>query len=190
MKRLQDFIYVERNALSESLRRIILQEYVGSNEWKESHVGDTSILDKMHRDVSEINVSHQNVIGKNSEVRGAIDKELFSCAGVMLAKYQTKFAGFTFVPMDEDEGYIMLRYKANQFYNEHTDSMRLNPRTVSCSFALNDDYEGGEWSFFGGAYVTRINAGDAILFPSNFLFPHSIRPVLSGVRYSIVTWFK
>ncbi len=27
-------------------------------------------------------------------------------------------------------------------------------------------------------------------FPSNFMYPHGIRPVTQGVRYSIVTWFN
>jgi hypothetical protein len=27
------------------------------------------------------------------------------------------------------------------------------------------------------------------MFPSNFMYPHAIKPVLSGTRYSIITWF-
>ena len=27
-----------------------------------------------------------------------------------------------------------------------------------------------------------------IVWPSNFLFPHSVQPVSSGERYSIVSW--
>jgi hypothetical protein len=27
------------------------------------------------------------------------------------------------------------------------------------------------------------------MFPSNFLYPHSVLPVTEGTRYSIVTWF-
>ena len=30
--------------------------------------------------------------------------------------------------------------------------------------------------------------GSAIIFPSNFMYPHEIMPVKSGTRFSIITW--
>ena len=54
--------------------------------------------------------------------------------------------------------------------------------------ALNDDYEGGEVEFWDGKYQLRLNKGDVLVFPSNFMFPHAIVPIKSGERYSIVTW--
>ena len=30
--------------------------------------------------------------------------------------------------------------------------------------------------------------GSAVVFPSNFMFPHEVEKVTSGVRYSIMTW--
>jgi predicted 2-oxoglutarate/Fe(II)-dependent dioxygenase YbiX len=190
MKQLQDFILTVPNVLAADLRAKILQEYADSDEWEASRVGNTPVVDKTYRDVSEICVSKQEIIQKNIVARAEIDKDLFACAGFVLVEYQKAFAEFTKVHIENDEGYKLLRYEANQFYVEHTDDIKQQPRTVSCSFALNDDYDGGEWSFFGGAYTTRLNAGDAILFPSTFLYPHSIRPVLEGTRYSVITWFR
>jgi predicted 2-oxoglutarate/Fe(II)-dependent dioxygenase YbiX len=60
---------------------------------------------------------------------------------------------------------------------------------VSCSFALNDNYEGGEFSFFDGQIKIKLPKGAALLFPSNFMYPHQILPVTNGTRYSIITWF-
>ena len=34
----------------------------------------------------------------------------------------------------------------------------------------------------------KLNAGDLVIFPSNFLYPHKISPVTDGVRYSYVSW--
>jgi predicted 2-oxoglutarate/Fe(II)-dependent dioxygenase YbiX len=62
------------------------------------------------------------------------------------------------------------------------------PRSLSCSFALNDDFGGGDWSFFCGDYALRPPKGSAVLFPSNFLFPHEILEVTGGTRYAVVTW--
>lgn len=66
----------------------------------------------------------------------------------------------------------------------------MHPRTISCSFALNDDYEGGEFAFFDRRIATKIKKGAAIIFPSNFMFPHEIIKVKKGTRYSIITWFR
>jgi predicted 2-oxoglutarate/Fe(II)-dependent dioxygenase YbiX len=191
MKSLQDFIFVVRDVVPAELRTKILQEYAKSDEWKSALVGSSQEARKEIRDVDKISVSQPTIIEKNNEIRKSIDDELFACANAVLTKYIENYKDFTKIHTEKDEGYDLLRYKATQFYAEHTDveAFTVFRRVVSCSFAINDDYEGGEWSFFGGAHTQRLNAGDAILFPSNFLFPHSIRPVISGVRYSVVTWF-
>ena len=53
--------------------------------------------------------------------------------------------------------------------------------------ALNDDYEGGEFVLFGDQKVA-LPTGSIAVFPSNFLYPHEVKPVKSGVRYSFVSW--
>lgn len=186
MRELKDFIYIERDVLGKDLRTKILQEYANSNEWEESVMGEKQEVNKTVRDVCEIGISKPMVVKKNFAQRTEIDKELYFCASKVLQGYQNKT---TPIWIENDEGYVLLRYQSKQFYAEHVDSAPVKTRTLSCSFAVNDDYDGGEWSFFGGTYTEKLNAGDAIMFPSNFMFPHSIRPVESGIRYSIVTWF-
>ena len=60
----------------------------------------------------------------------------------------------------------------------------------SCSFNLNDDYEGGDFCFFNKELIIKKEKRSAIVFPSNFCFPHSISPVTKGERYAIVTWVR
>jgi predicted 2-oxoglutarate/Fe(II)-dependent dioxygenase YbiX len=52
--------------------------------------------------------------------------------------------------------------------------------------SLNEGYEGGELILCGEKINLR--EGDVIVFPSNFLYPHEVKPVKSGVRYSFVSW--
>lgn len=52
---------------------------------------------------------------------------------------------------------------------------------------LNDDFEGGEFVMFGDT-VVKLNKGDVVVFPSNFLYPHKVNSVTKGVRYSAVCW--
>ena len=52
---------------------------------------------------------------------------------------------------------------------------------------LNDDYEGGEFVFWGD-YKVEIKKGSVLAFPSIYLFPHEVKPVTKGVRYSWISW--
>jgi len=51
---------------------------------------------------------------------------------------------------------------------------------------LNEDYEGGELMLCGEKI--ELKTGDVMVFPSNFLYPHEVKPVKSGLRYSFVSW--
>jgi predicted 2-oxoglutarate/Fe(II)-dependent dioxygenase YbiX len=59
--------------------------------------------------------------------------------------------------------------------------------TMSALGILNDDYGGGEFLMFGDEKID-LRKGDIMVFPSNFLYPHLVKPVTSGVRYSFVSW--
>jgi len=51
---------------------------------------------------------------------------------------------------------------------------------------LNDDYEGGEFIMWEDDL--KLKAGDIVIFPSIFLYPHKVNPVTKGERYSFVSW--
>ena len=94
-------------------------------------------------------------------------------------------------PIVNCERLQVLRYKPGGFYEPHQDVIEgdKNPRMYTFILALNDDYEGGEFGFFDRELVIKAPKGGAVLFPSNFMYPHEIMPVTEGTRYSIITWF-
>jgi predicted 2-oxoglutarate/Fe(II)-dependent dioxygenase YbiX len=59
--------------------------------------------------------------------------------------------------------------------------------TLTVLGGLNDDYTGGEFVMWEDE-VIELSAGDVLVFPANFMFPHEVRPVKSGIRYSYVSW--
>tara|TARA_A100001515_G_scaffold66112_1_gene52367 strand:+ start:97 stop:672 length:576 start_codon:yes stop_codon:yes gene_type:complete len=86
------------------------------------------------------------------------------------------------------------RYKEDRKMAEHCDHIqslfdgdRKGVPTLSCLGCLNDDYEGGDLVFFGDKIV-EFKRGDLLIFPSNFLYPHRVEPVKSGVRWSYISW--
>jgi Rps23 Pro-64 3,4-dihydroxylase Tpa1-like proline 4-hydroxylase len=171
--------------MTHALCDAILEEFSNEEEWEKTVVGDGAIRENI-RSAETVVISYPHVIEKNPKVRQKLDKYVFASAGLVIKKYNEKFS---LCRIEEDSGYELLRYKEGQFYTQHTDSCKARPRAVSCSFALNDDYEGGEWSFFDREMVIKAPKGSAVLFPSNFIYPHEIMPVTKGVRYSVITWF-
>jgi hypothetical protein len=118
------------------------------------------------------------------------DKNICDVIGKILIKYQKEIPDFKTGVTIEDTGYDHLLYLGSEKgeYKEHTDHFDMFPRVLSCSLILNDDYEGGDFSFFGGDYIVPKKVGSAVVFPSNFCFPHAVIPVTKGKRHAIITW--
>jgi hypothetical protein len=185
MKNVNDYILVFEDIVTSELCNAIFNEFLNEDEWEKTVLGGGQVDDKT-RSAETIILSYPHVIAKNAEIRVNLDKAIFDSAGLAIKKYNKKFP-LAFI--QEDSGYELLRYKEGQFYIQHTDSFKHRPRAVSCSFALNDDYEGGEFAFFNRELKYKLKKGSCIMFPSNFMYPHEIMPVTSGTRYSIITWF-
>lgn len=184
-KPLKDFIKVFDNVLDFSICQTILNEYKNSTEWKDTLTG--SGHDPNSRNCSVIPISFQDIINKNPEIRQQIDQSLFECVSGCIQKYTEETIKGN-LEIKEDSGYELLRYFEGQFYVEHTDSFKESPRAITFILSLNDDYEGGEISFFNRELTYKLKQGSCIMFPSNFMYPHEIRPIIKGTRYSIITW--
>lgn len=88
----------------------------------------------------------------------------------------------------------LLKYPKKHFYKAHVDDSITTPRTLSIIINLNQKYVGGELFFCDQdenlTKTYELKTGDMVVFPSNFLYPHGILPIVQGVRYSIITWLK
>ena len=87
----------------------------------------------------------------------------------------------------------LLKYQEKGHYTWHTDNdSKKFPRTLSMILQLNNDYEGGNLCFRNqdGTEEWSVDTvpGRIIIWPSNFLYPHTVKPVTKGTRYSIVSW--
>jgi hypothetical protein len=187
---LDKYIVLVEDVLPAALADQILAEYKTTDDW----ITATTFGLTEARKCSSIGMSYESIISKNLGVRKQLDDMLFEVTADALKQYKiiappiskdTYFA-------EKDTGYELLRYNTGDFYKEHTDAANVNNdphRILSCSFALNDDYEGGEFAFFNRELVYKLKKGSCIMFPSSFMYPHEVMPVTSGTRYSIITWF-
>jgi len=86
--------------------------------------------------------------------------------------------------------YKILKYNTGGKFDSHMDDGGGNFRRVSTVYYLNDNYEGGELCFPQFGIELKPKAGDMVIFPSSYVYSHSVNPVISGNRYSIASWLK
>ena len=82
----------------------------------------------------------------------------------------------------------VLKYVGGGFLPEHQDH-GVSSRALTVLVYLNDDYEGGDISLPHCGVTLKPPAGSVLMFPSNFIYSHTISEMKSGVRYAIPAWF-
>lgn len=184
-RNLEDYIIKFPNAIPHDLCDAIIKEYSNTDLWQSTTIGKNLQVDTTIRDVNTILISREDIIGLNYDVRKELDNRVFVHVNEAMKKYNEKFS---FALIDSDSGYELLRYNVGQKYVQHVDHFKEVPRTISCIIGLNDEYEGGEFTFFDKELSMKVEKGTILMFPSNFQYPHSVEPVTAGTRYSIVTW--
>jgi len=98
------------------------------------------------------------------------------------------------LPISGIQDITALKYEAGGFYTWHVDHCAEVPRTFSFILLLNDKYEGGELCFRNPnkekEFAIVNKKGKLIIWPSNFMYPHTVKPLINGTRYSVVSWVK
>ena len=88
----------------------------------------------------------------------------------------------------------MLKYSESDHYVWHYDGGTNYPRTISCVYFLNEDYEGGELCFQNpdgtGEFAIPVKENRMVIWPSTFLYPHRVKPVKKGIRHALVSWVQ
>ena len=82
----------------------------------------------------------------------------------------------------------ILKYSAGEQIIDHVDVSPFN--RASCTLNLNEEYTGGEFTFFSGKHIETFKTGDAMIFPAEPIWIHGTKPILSGTRYSINCFLK
>ena len=107
----------------------------------------------------------------------------------VIKKYSKEFPLFS---VQHTTDFRINRYSVGGFMSNHVDNIhhshgqQYGYPQVSALLYLNNDYEGGE--FYVAGKMFEPERGSAIIFPSNFMFPHEAKAVTKGTRWSVVTW--
>ena len=102
--------------------------------------------------------------------------------------------------IDSAESMQIGKYSKGCFYDYHQDGdgvtvydtpennwLHNKTRKLSMTILLNEDYEGGEFKFYGNEENIIKGKGTVFIFPS--YMQHCVEKITKGNRYSLVAWF-
>ena len=88
------------------------------------------------------------------------------------------------------DSYGILKYGEGQQFTNHIDDHPSYHRRVSTVYYLNNNYTGGEINFPRFNITFKPKANQMIVFPSTYVYNHSVSPVTEGERYAVVSWMR
>jgi hypothetical protein len=167
--------------------------YAGFN-WNAAAVKESTdpMVNKKTRDTSTFGVPYK---GKIEEV------EIQSKQNAFLNSFNNIFFEY-FDPIEKDymnsygifadwhDTYGILKYGEGQQFTNHIDDHPLYHRRISTVYYLNENYTGGEINFPRFDITLKPKANQMIVFPSTYVYNHSVSPVIEGERYAVVSWMK
>lgn len=140
-------------------------------------------------EIEKHRVSNVKFHKRNSETAWIFDKLNFIIQAANEQFYNFHLNGYS--------SFQYTTYDSNGRYDWHTDMSfgekfgeDAEPRKLSLTLLLNDDFEGGEFQINNGKEETPLavpmHKGRAVLFPSFMI--HRITPITKGTRKSLVVW--
>lgn len=153
-----------------------------------------AVSDKKIRDTDSISVQYIDYsIEQDEEIFGYLDAFNKNLARIFydgFTKCEKDYQNIYGVSFPEHKNYEVLRYGKGQLFTNHVDDHPELHRRISTVYYLNDNYEGGSISFPRFNVTYKPKANDFLIFPSTYVYNHSISEVTSGTRYAVVSWIK
>ena len=118
--------------------------------------------------------------------------DLFQATLKVVNAYKKKHPYTKYMSSVRCTNFRVNKYIEGGFMSEHADAIHHSHGQqygfpeVSILYFLNEEYEGGEFVVSDIMYKPKKNS--SIIFPANFMFPHYVKPVIKGTRYTIITW--
>jgi hypothetical protein len=157
-------------------------------EWMSSQTGDDDNLRiNEYRTSLEIAISplFQADVERLNPIKSLFVEKIFPSIDECIWDYRKLYD----LELQSDNGFALLKYLEGGEYHIHHDHGPQNSRVLSLVASFGEAEEGGELEFPYFNVKIKLNKNSLVLFPSNFPYSHIAHPVISGVKYSLVTWF-
>lgn len=187
-KNLSDFVVLNKGAISEDLCNQTLKELKESTLWRKHTF--TKYVEGNRTDVATEEDPYQHDADLPTVLPG-----LMQAYWDVIYKYVGKDTGFSwFTTWQGFDPLKFIQYTPDTEMRKHCDHIhsmfdgyKKGVPILTLIGLFNDDFNGGELVLFDDEIVP-LEKGDIVVFPSSFLFPHTVQKITDGVRYSAATW--
>jgi len=182
----RDYVKTYDNFLDLDFCKTIVQE-IESNSWEKHRFYRAQNQDHISYE-DDLAVSYSDSVNAdiiNKKIWFALEqyilKDFANCRD-----WFNGWSGYTKVRFNKYDSGTKMALHCDHIHSMF-DGNRKGIPTVSILGALNDEYEGGDLLFWGNEKL-ELKAGQIMLFPSNFMYPHTVTTITKGTRYSYVSW--
>lgn len=181
-----DYVKVYENFIDEETRAGAIEEIKNIN-WQ-THSFYRPLANDFVRFDNEFDIGY----GTGEYAKKVQDKLWFAIEKYILqdmsfcSEWWSTWNGYTQIRFNKYDQTTKMKLHCDHIHDAF-DGQRKGVPILTILGALNDNYEGGEFIMFGDKQVD-IPAGAVLIFPSNFMYPHEVKPVKAGTRYSYVSW--
>lgn len=191
-KELAPGIFVYSNVLPKEIDFILDVEdsvSVGVVSWMSAGVLEGTVKDV--RDTDSIGVVYFKEV--QHELKSPLDAFMKTLSNIFLQYFkpiEDDYCNIYGITMNWHEHYSILKYGIGQKFTNHIDDHEKFHRRVSTVYYANEDYSGGEINFPNFNVSYKAKANEMIVFPSTYIYNHSVSPITDGVRYAVVSWMR
>lgn len=118
-------------------------------------------------------------------IKDIVDKYIFVDLPPEFSWFK-KYTGYSNIRFNKYNVHTQMRPHCDHIHDLFDGNVKGIP-ILSIVGSFNNDYKGGDFIMWGDQKI-EIPAGSVIVFPSNFMYPHCVTPVIERTRYSFVSW--
>jgi hypothetical protein len=176
-------ILLEGNKIINDIENVLLES--SNYKWSPAMVGNRQKIPD-YRDCLDFKFKKSTIVGtdKNSETIKDSWQYLYDSMNAAVKDYCFMYP---MEPLEYWESINLVKYFPGNHFQTHADDGASYKSVVSLVGYLNDNYSGGEITWPAHDVTIKPEAGDLVIFPSNYMFMHRAMPVTDGIKYSVVT---
>ena len=178
-KNLQDYISLYKQAINSEICNQTVEQ-LNIVPWKK-HSYNNPVTNESITYNNDLSISYEAILTKQIIINKVID-----LVRNYAYKYEINISGLSPLRFNKYDAGTEMR-KHHDHIHTCFDGTKKGIPILTILGALNNNYKGGELIMFDD-FKINLEEGDIILFPSIFLYPHEVKMITEGIRYSFVCW--
>ena len=182
---LNSYIKIYKNRVDITLCKEILHQQSSPNAMWQEHTWTNEKYEVIKNQEYEPEKCDPNTIPNTPILMDLIWNTIHDYVTELKAPWFNKWSGHSIVKYIRYPVGTSMTMHAD-FIHELFDGERRGIPILTIVGLLNNDFEGGEFNLNG--IDQKIMAGDIMVFPSSFMYPHEIKVITKGCRHSFQSW--